>query len=315
MDRRSAVDVPPDPRRSGELRRAAPAPARADRRCPSRTPPPHRRAVPAGRAARAGAQLARHPPSAGRRRRAVHAPDRPAVGRGRRRRHLAHRPARGAAGRARSSTGSASCASGGELSLYLRTAARMLRTRGRRRRRRRLPERHPVLLAAVRPAGGAGRAGDPPRAPGPVRHPLRPARSRRWAGSSRAAATRRVYGTGPIAAVSPVDPPGAAAGACGFRGPIHVVPNGTIARARPAGPRDPDPTIAVVTRLVPHKRVDLLLGSSRPVAARGPAAAGGHRRRRSGARPPAARWSPTWACTTSVTLPRLPARRGPRRAC
>lgn len=46
----------------------------------------------------------------------------------------------------------------------------------------------------------------------------------------------------------------------GFTGPVHVVPNGTIdVPARP-GPRDPEPTIGVVSRLVPHKRLDLLLG-------------------------------------------------------
>lgn len=46
----------------------------------------------------------------------------------------------------------------------------------------------------------------------------------------------------------------------GFTGPIFVVPNGTINVPSTIGPRDPDPTITVVTRLVPHKRVDLLLG-------------------------------------------------------
>ena len=51
-----------------------------------------------------------------------------------------------------------------------------------------------------------------------------------------------------------------------MRGPIHVVPNGLDATPPIRAPRDPDPTIAVVSRLVPHKRVDLLLGQLAPVA-------------------------------------------------
>jgi hypothetical protein len=39
-----------------------------------------------------------------------------------------------------------------------------------------------------------------------------------------------------------------------------VVPNGTLDVPVVNGPRDPDPTIVVVSRLVPHKRLDLLLG-------------------------------------------------------
>ena len=49
------------------------------------------------------------------------------------------------------------------------------------------------------------------------------------------------------------------AGGCGFRGPIHIVPNGNSASPEVRSPRDPEPTITVVTRLVPHKRVDVLL--------------------------------------------------------
>ena len=45
----------------------------------------------------------------------------------------------------------------------------------------------------------------------------------------------------------------------GFRGPIHIVPNGNSATPEVRSPRDPEPTITVVTRLVPHKRVDVLL--------------------------------------------------------
>ena len=38
------------------------------------------------------------------------------------------------------------------------------------------------------------------------------------------------------------------------------MPNGTIDVPVVNGPRDPDPTIVIVSRLVPHKRLDLLLG-------------------------------------------------------
>jgi hypothetical protein len=46
----------------------------------------------------------------------------------------------------------------------------------------------------------------------------------------------------------------------GFPGPIFVVPNGTIEVPAVTGPRDPHPTVTVVSRLVQHKRIDLLLG-------------------------------------------------------
>jgi glycosyltransferase involved in cell wall biosynthesis len=69
---------------------------------------------------------------------------------------------------------------------------------------------------------------------------------------------RRVYRHRPIAAVSPstrqelrrrLD----------VRGPIHIVPNGAESVPTVRAGRDLAPTIAVVSRLVPHKRIDLLL--------------------------------------------------------
>lgn len=45
----------------------------------------------------------------------------------------------------------------------------------------------------------------------------------------------------------------------GFDGLIDVVPNGTTPPAVPAPPRTLDPTVVVVSRLVPHKRIELLL--------------------------------------------------------
>jgi len=69
---------------------------------------------------------------------------------------------------------------------------------------------------------------------------------------------RRVHGPRRIAAVSPSTRLELRR-RLGFTGPIAVVPNGAAAPVAPSSPRDVDPTIAVVTRLVPHKRVDLLL--------------------------------------------------------
>ncbi|AMB40514.1 glycosyltransferase family 1 protein [Paenarthrobacter ureafaciens] len=69
---------------------------------------------------------------------------------------------------------------------------------------------------------------------------------------------KAVYGQRAIAAVSPSTR--LELRKLGFRGPVHVVPNGTIEVPQTVGPRDPEPTIAVVSRLVRHKRMDLLLG-------------------------------------------------------
>jgi glycosyltransferase involved in cell wall biosynthesis len=78
--------------------------------------------------------------------------------------------------------------------------------------------------------------------------------------------TRAVYGDRPIAAVSPSTRQELRR-QLGFRGPIHIVPNGNDAAPSLRAPRDPDPTITLVSRLVPHKRVDLLLGQLAAVAA------------------------------------------------
>lgn len=81
--------------------------------------------------------------------------------------------------------------------------------------------------------------------------------------------SRAVYRGRPVVAVSPSTREGVRR-RLGLRGPIHVVPNGIeqagSATAPIRSPRDPDPTIAVVSRLVPHKRVDLLLGQLVTVA-------------------------------------------------
>jgi len=71
-------------------------------------------------------------------------------------------------------------------------------------------------------------------------------------------AARRVYGERPIAAVS-LSTRQELRRRLGFRGPIFIVPNGAAPVPPVRAPRDSDPTIALVSRLVPHKRVDLLL--------------------------------------------------------
>jgi glycosyltransferase involved in cell wall biosynthesis len=71
-------------------------------------------------------------------------------------------------------------------------------------------------------------------------------------------ATRRVYGPRAVVAVSP-STRRELRHRLHFRGPIFVVPNGSVDVPDLTGPRDPDPTVTVVSRLVPHKRIDLLL--------------------------------------------------------
>jgi glycosyltransferase involved in cell wall biosynthesis len=72
-------------------------------------------------------------------------------------------------------------------------------------------------------------------------------------------AARRVYRDRPMAAVSPSTRHELRA-RLGFRGPIFVVPNGTVDLPPERVERAAEPTIALVSRLVPHKRIDLLLG-------------------------------------------------------
>lgn len=72
-------------------------------------------------------------------------------------------------------------------------------------------------------------------------------------------ASRRAYGRRPVVAVSPSTRTDVRR-RLRLRGPLHVVPNGLVP---PAGPRvrtrAVEPRIAVVSRLVSHKRFDLLL--------------------------------------------------------
>ncbi|MBM7772612.1 glycosyltransferase involved in cell wall biosynthesis [Actinokineospora baliensis] len=70
--------------------------------------------------------------------------------------------------------------------------------------------------------------------------------------------SRYVYGGRAMVAVSPSTRREMRV-ALGVRGPVFVVPNGNEPPAHRAGPRDPEPTVVLVSRLVAHKRVDRLL--------------------------------------------------------
>jgi glycosyltransferase involved in cell wall biosynthesis len=76
----------------------------------------------------------------------------------------------------------------------------------------------------------------------------------RWLESS---ASRRIYGTRPVIAVSPSTRADVRL-RLGLRGPIHIVPNG-VEPLDAERRRSVRPTIAIITRLVPHKRLPLLV--------------------------------------------------------
>lgn len=78
--------------------------------------------------------------------------------------------------------------------------------------------------------------------------------------------TRLVYRDRPVAAVSPSTRQELRR-RLRFRGPIHIVPNGSVEGPDVRAPRDPEPTITIVSRLVPHKRVDVLLAQLATTAA------------------------------------------------
>jgi glycosyltransferase involved in cell wall biosynthesis len=70
--------------------------------------------------------------------------------------------------------------------------------------------------------------------------------------------SRRVYRGRPLVAVSPSTRAGMYR-ELGFREQVHIVPNGIEWPPASSAPRSPTPFIAVVTRLVPHKRLNLLV--------------------------------------------------------
>lgn len=69
---------------------------------------------------------------------------------------------------------------------------------------------------------------------------------------------RRVYGRRPILVVSPSTRRDVRM-QLGMRGSIHIVPNGIRRQPYPAEPRSSTPVITVVSRLVPQKRLELLI--------------------------------------------------------
>lgn len=72
--------------------------------------------------------------------------------------------------------------------------------------------------------------------------------------------SRHVYRHYPLVAVSPSTRAGMRH-QLGLRGPIHIVPNGIDPLQPTCLPRSPTPTIAVVTRLAPHKRLHHLVNA------------------------------------------------------
>lgn len=79
---------------------------------------------------------------------------------------------------------------------------------------------------------------------------------------------RTLYGQHAIAAVSPSTR--MELRKLGYQGPIHVVPNGTRTVTETVGQRSPEPLVTIVSRLVPHKRVDILIGEIAEVVTRIP---------------------------------------------
>jgi glycosyltransferase involved in cell wall biosynthesis len=70
--------------------------------------------------------------------------------------------------------------------------------------------------------------------------------------------SRRVYGDRPMVAVSP-STRAEMRRELRLRGPVHIVPNGVDAPLPSSLTRSPTPSIALVTRLVPHKQISHLI--------------------------------------------------------
>jgi len=70
--------------------------------------------------------------------------------------------------------------------------------------------------------------------------------------------SRRVYGDRPMVAVSP-STRAEMRRELRLRGPVHIVPNGVDAPQPSSMVRSPSPSIALVTRLVPHKQIGHLV--------------------------------------------------------
>ena len=153
---------------------------------------------------------------------------------------------------------------GGELSLYLHTAARLVRSRANfdvvLDCQNGIPFFSPLFAGTAVPVVQV------------VHHVHQDQFATRFSRPVAAlgrflegTATRRVYGPRAVAAVSP-STRRELRHRLRFRGPIFLVPNGSVDVPELIGPRDPDPTVTVVSRLVPHKRIDLLLHHVRAAA-------------------------------------------------
>lgn len=81
--------------------------------------------------------------------------------------------------------------------------------------------------------------------------------------------SRRIYGRRPIVVVS-ASTRAQVRRLLGFTGPIHIVPNGVAVRDAPSVRRSATPIIACVTRLVPQKRLHLLIDMLPGLRARWP---------------------------------------------
>ena len=157
---------------------------------------------------------------------------------------------------------------GGALSVYARTAVRLLRTRGHFAAvvdcQNGIPFFAPTFVGPATPVVQV------------VHHVHQDQFATRFSAPMAAVGrmlegpvARRVYGDRAIAAVSP-STRRELRRRLGFSGPIFVVPNGQHPVPAPTGDRAPNPTVVVVSRLVPHKRVEILLGNLPAVAARVP---------------------------------------------
>ncbi|WP_369131716.1 glycosyltransferase family 4 protein [Modestobacter sp. I12A-02662] len=157
---------------------------------------------------------------------------------------------------------------GGPLSVYARTAVRLLQTRGHFDAvvdcQNGIPFYAPLFAGAEMPVVQV------------VHHVHQDQFATRFSAPMAAVGRLmegplacRVYADRPIAAVSP-STRSELRRRLGFTGPVYVVPNGTVLPARVDGRRTTAPTVVLVSRLVPHKRIDLLLGHLATIATRIP---------------------------------------------
>ena len=129
------------------------------------------------------------------------------------------------------------------------------------RRDRRLPERDPVLRPLWRrPVRPSSASCTTCTRLSSIVLPLAAQPRRAFAGGQ---SDRRVYRGRQFVAVSPLTR-AEMRRQLGLREPVHLVPNGIALMPLSRPPRFPQPTIAVVTRLTPHKQLHHLVQVARP---------------------------------------------------